>query len=136
MYIIARSRVIIVDGYNIPTSMLKHKKNTTIIQIWHALAAVKKFGYQSVGYADGINPKLAKVLEMHKNYDYVIIVRKRLVELNYREMELNLISLMKKIGAKNEENYSALRPFRVQAADSFYNAVYTDDDLHFNLWCG
>ena len=41
--------------------------------------------------------------QVHKNYDYVIIVRKRLVELNYREMELNLISLMKKIGAKNEE---------------------------------
>lgn len=72
MYIIAKSRVIIVDGYNIPTSMLKHKKNTTIIQIWHALAAVKKFGYQSVGFADGINPKLAKILEMHKNYDYVV----------------------------------------------------------------
>ena len=41
--------------------------------------------------------------QVHKNFDYVIIVRKRLVELNYREMELNLISLMKKIGAKNEE---------------------------------
>ncbi len=72
MYIIAKSRVVIVDGYNLSTSMLKHKKNTTIIQIWHALAAVKKFGYQSVGYADGINPKLAKILDMHKNYDYVI----------------------------------------------------------------
>jgi len=72
MYIIAKSTVVIIDGYNISTSMLKHKKNTTIIQLWHALAAMKKFGYQSMGLADGINPKLSKVLEMHKNYDYVI----------------------------------------------------------------
>ena len=72
MYLIAKSTVIIIDGYNVPVSMLKHKKNTTVIQIWHALAAIKKFGYQTVGYADGINPKIAKILKMHKNYDYVI----------------------------------------------------------------
>ena len=41
--------------------------------------------------------------QVHKNFDYVIIVRKRLIELNYQEMENDLISLMKKIGAKNEE---------------------------------
>ncbi len=72
MCYIAESRVVIVDGYNIPISVLKHKKNTTIIQLWHALAAIKKFGYQSVGYKDGINPKMAKIMNMHKNYDYVI----------------------------------------------------------------
>lgn len=72
MYYIAKSTVVIIDGYNVPVSMLKHKKNTTVIQIWHALAAIKKFGYQTIGYADGINPKIAKILKMHKNYDYVI----------------------------------------------------------------
>lgn len=72
MYYISKSTVVIVDGYNIPISVLKHKKNTTIIQLWHALAAIKKFGYQSVGYLDGINPKMAKIMNMHKNYDYVI----------------------------------------------------------------
>lgn len=41
--------------------------------------------------------------QVHKNFDYVIIVRRRLIELNYQEMENDLISLMKKIGAKNEE---------------------------------
>lgn len=52
--------------------MLKHKKNTTVIQLWHALAAMKKFGYQSIGLEDGVNPKVAKILDMHKNYDYII----------------------------------------------------------------
>lgn len=66
------SKVIIVDGYNIVASLLNHKKNTKIIQLWHALAAIKKFGYQTIGYPDGMNPSIAKMLCMHKNYDYVI----------------------------------------------------------------
>lgn len=68
----ATSKVIIVDGYNITVSLLNHKKNTTVIQLWHALAAIKKFGYQTIGYKDGLNPKVAKILCMHKNYDYII----------------------------------------------------------------
>ena len=68
----ATSKVIIVDGYNIVSSLLKHKKGTTVIQLWHSLAAIKKFGYQTIGYPDGLNPKIAKMLCMHYNYDYVI----------------------------------------------------------------
>lgn len=72
MVYIATSKVVIIDGYNLTTSILKHKKNTTIIQLWHALAAIKKFGYQTIGYPDGLKPKVAKMLCMHKNYNYVI----------------------------------------------------------------
>lgn len=39
---------------------------------------------------------------VHSTYDYVIIIRKRLLELNYQQMEEQLITLMKKIGEKNE----------------------------------
>lgn len=42
--------------------------------------------------------------QVHKNYDYVIIIRKRLIELNYQEMETSLIKLISKIGVKNEES--------------------------------
>ena len=69
---IATSKVIIVDGYNLPVSLLKHKKGTKVIQQWHALGAIKKFGYQSIGKVDGINPTVAKILKMHAGYDYVI----------------------------------------------------------------
>ena len=40
---------------------------------------------------------------MHNSYDYVIIIRKRLIELNYKEIESNLITLINKIGEKNEK---------------------------------
>jgi CDP-ribitol ribitolphosphotransferase len=72
MKAISQSKVIIVDGYNLPVSMLKHKKNTKVIQMWHALGAIKQFGYQAIGKKDGINPKIAKILKMHANYDYIL----------------------------------------------------------------
>lgn len=72
MFYSSTSKVIIVDGYNLVASLLSHKNDTKIIQLWHALAAIKKFGYQTIGYPDGMNPNIAKMLCMHKNYDYVI----------------------------------------------------------------
>lgn len=68
----ASSKVIIVDGYNIVSSLLNHKKGTKIIQLWHALAAIKKFGYQTIGYPDGLDKDTARILCMHRNYDYII----------------------------------------------------------------
>ena len=72
MRYIASSKVVIIDGYSLPVCLLKHKKGTKIIQMWHALGAIKKFGYESIGKKDGINPLIAKILKMHNNYNYVI----------------------------------------------------------------
>lgn len=72
MYHIATSKVCILDGYSIPISILKHKKSLTIIQIWHASGAIKKFGYQSINKKEGRGVQIARIMKMHKNYNYVI----------------------------------------------------------------
>ncbi len=72
MYHIATSKVCVLDGYSIPISILKHKKNLEIIQIWHASGAIKKFGYQSLNKKEGRGIGVAKVMQMHKNYSHVI----------------------------------------------------------------
>ena len=72
MYHIATSKVCILDGYSIPISILRHKKNLEIIQIWHASGAIKKFGYQSLNKKEGRGEEIAKIMEMHKNYNHVI----------------------------------------------------------------
>lgn len=41
-------------------------------------------------------------IRVHYPYDYVIIVRRRILELNYQQIEENLINLIIKIGDKNE----------------------------------
>lgn len=37
------------------------------------------------------------------NYDYVIIIKKSILDTNYEQMQNSLISLMTKIGERNEE---------------------------------
>lgn len=72
MYHIATSKVCILDGYSIPISILNHKKDLEIIQIWHASGAIKKFGLQSLNKKDGRGKGIAKVMNMHKNYSHVM----------------------------------------------------------------
>lgn len=69
MYHMATSKVCVTDGYNIAISVLKHKKVLKIVQLWHSLAAIKKFGYQTL-YSSK-DKKVAEIMRMHKNYDYV-----------------------------------------------------------------
>ncbi len=72
MWQLADSSLAICDTYSIPVSCLNHKKELKVVQIWHALGAVKQFGLQSVGRAEGRSADVARVLSMHKNYDMVI----------------------------------------------------------------
>lgn len=70
MYYLATSKICVTDGYNIPISVLKHKRTLKVFQLWHSLGAIKKFGYQSLN-----SPKkkmIANIMRMHKNYDYII----------------------------------------------------------------
>ena len=72
MYHIATSKVVILDSYCIVISILRHKKKLKVIQIWHALGSLKKFGYSSLDKSDGRTSKMAKLMNMHKNYTYVL----------------------------------------------------------------
>lgn len=72
MYHIATSRVVILDSYCFAISILQHKKDLEVIQMWHALGSLKKFGYSILDKAEGRSSNLARIMDMHKNYDYVI----------------------------------------------------------------
>lgn len=72
MYYLATSKVCIAESYCVPISILKHKENLKVVQIWHASGAVKKFGYQALDTEEGKSRDVAKLMCMHKNYDYVI----------------------------------------------------------------
>ncbi len=63
--------VVVLDTYCIPASMIPHRKGTKVIQIWHALSAIKKFGWQTVGKAGGSSERIARLMKMHRGYDYV-----------------------------------------------------------------
>ncbi len=68
----ATAKVIITDTYSIPVSCLKHKNGTHILQVWHAMGAVKKFSLQAAGKAQGRDLGVAKAMHMHENYTCVL----------------------------------------------------------------
>lgn len=72
MHHIASSRVVVVDGYCILASVLPKKEGQRIVQMWHALGAVKKFGHQTVGKPGGNSREAAEIMRLHSNYDCVI----------------------------------------------------------------
>lgn len=82
MYHIATSKVVFLDSYCIPISLLKHKKKLVVIQMWHAMGSLKKFGYSvmdtetstsAFGKKMTIKQKrnISKIMRMHKGYDYI-----------------------------------------------------------------
>lgn len=72
MYHIASSKVVVIDGYCILVSVLPKKKNQKVIQMWHALGAIKKFGWQNIDNPDGHGKVVSEAMRMHRNYDYVL----------------------------------------------------------------
>ena len=66
------SDVVVLDTYCIPASMIPHRSGTKVVQIWHALSAIKKFGWQTVGRAGGSSERTARIMRMHRGYDYVV----------------------------------------------------------------
>ncbi len=72
MYLLATSRVCVLDAYWPAVSMLTHRPELLVIQIWHSLGKIKRSGYQTLGMPSGRDPQLAKALRMHRNYDYII----------------------------------------------------------------
>ena len=72
MYHIATSRVVILDTYCIVVSLLKHRRELQIIQIWHSMGSMKKFGYTTLDTEEGVPSKTAHLLHMHENYTCVL----------------------------------------------------------------
>lgn len=72
MYHIATSRIIIVDGFCIPVSVLNHKKEQKVVQMWHALNIIKKFAYLALDKPAGVKKELAQTMCMHRNYTHLL----------------------------------------------------------------
>jgi len=72
VFLVATSRVCILDGYSPAVSIPKIGHELLVIQLWHALGAIKRFGWQAVGLKSGRPENMAKSLSMHANYSAVI----------------------------------------------------------------
>ncbi len=67
MYYLCTSRLFIVDNAYFPIHIAAHRRGTTVVQVWHAAGALKRFGL-----ATTIPPRQPERRFLHRHYDYVI----------------------------------------------------------------
>ena len=84
--------------------IIYYRKNKTINR--YGISIPKKTGKAHL--RNKIKRRIKNIIDlnkkiMHNSNDYVIIIRKRILELSYKEIEYSLIELLKKIGDKNEK---------------------------------
>lgn len=80
MYHLATARACLTDSYLPAISVLRHKDALVVVQMWHALGAVKRFGLAALDSPEGRPSGLARAMRMHQGYDWVIAGGPRMVE--------------------------------------------------------
>ncbi|MGK2849750.1 MAG: CDP-glycerol glycerophosphotransferase family protein [Candidatus Limnocylindrales bacterium] len=83
-YHLATSRVVVVDDYFFPIYVVTPRRETTIIQVWHACGAFKQFGYSVADKTFGADARLLRHVRIHTNYD-VCLVSSMAVAPHYAE---------------------------------------------------
>jgi len=66
-YLLRTSSLFIVDNAYLPVHVAPHRAGTTVVQVWHAVGALKRFGADT---ATGLVEPERSFL--HRNYDYVV----------------------------------------------------------------
>jgi CDP-ribitol ribitolphosphotransferase len=89
LYHLATARAAVVDTYIIPVSCLKHRPGLVVVQIWHALGAVKAFGHLAIGMAEGSSRTMAETMHMHSGYTYVTCGGRATIDLWSKSFNVN-----------------------------------------------
>jgi CDP-ribitol ribitolphosphotransferase len=67
MYLLRTSSLFVVDNAYLPVHVAPHRRGTTVVQVWHAVGALKRFGADTTtGLAEPERSFL------HHGYDYVV----------------------------------------------------------------
>ncbi|MBR5049420.1 MAG: CDP-glycerol glycerophosphotransferase family protein [Erysipelotrichaceae bacterium] len=69
---LATSQVAVLDSYCIAVSCLHHRKSLKVLQMWHALGCLKKFGFSILDKKEGSSNRIAKAMHMHEGYTKVL----------------------------------------------------------------
>ncbi len=72
-YHLARARVVVLDDYFFPLYVITPRRETTVIQTWHASGAFKKIGHSVRDRTFGADPELTARVRIHANYDVCLL---------------------------------------------------------------
>lgn len=71
VYCIATSRAVVLDSYCIVVGLLHDRIRVPVVQIWHSLGNMKRFGYTAFGTGEGHSEATARLMHMHEGYDAI-----------------------------------------------------------------
>ena len=80
-YRVATSRVVIVDDYFFPIYPVKKRSGVTIIQVWHACGAFKRFGRATLESEWGADEIFLKWVPIHSNYDLTLVSSESIAQI-------------------------------------------------------
>lgn len=72
-YRVASSRVVLVDDYYFPIYPIARRPGTTIVQVWHASGAFKRFGRATLEKGWGADTDFVRYVAIHSNYDLALV---------------------------------------------------------------
>jgi len=67
MYLVRTSRLVVLDNAYLPVHVAPHRSGTTVVQVWHAEGALKRFGLDAVH-----PPREPERTFLHRHYDWVV----------------------------------------------------------------
>ena len=70
---LATARLFVVDDYFFPMYVIRPRRGTTFVQVWHACGAFKKFGYSALDAGFGADEEYARSIGIHANYDLCLV---------------------------------------------------------------
>lgn len=73
IFYLATSRAVVLDSYSIAVSLLADELKIPVLQIWHGIGNMKKFGYTALDTLEGHSREIAEQMRMHAGYDSVLI---------------------------------------------------------------
>ncbi|MCF0110513.1 MAG: CDP-glycerol glycerophosphotransferase family protein [Erysipelotrichaceae bacterium] len=111
---ISGSRCVVLDGYCINISCLHHKKSLKVIQMWHALGSLKKFGFSILDNAEGRSSAISKAMHMHENYDYILTTSEIskgffMEAFNAKESQMKVLGLPRMDFLQSKEEKQTIR---------------------------
>lgn len=73
VFFIATSKAVVLDSYCIAVSLLGPTIQAPVVQIWHALGNMKKFGFTALDSEEGRDPETARLMHMHEGYNAIAV---------------------------------------------------------------
>lgn len=78
-WLLATSRLFVVDDYFFAIYAVRPRRGTRIVQVWHASGAFKKFGHSLSGKSFGADAAVLRHVRIHSNYDLCLVSSEHVV---------------------------------------------------------